>query len=161
MPQAPPPTLHTLLTYSASGRVRCDVSRDVTEIRLHQNTSVHALNEPAVQPPTSRMIINTNILDCPRWTIEVMNPYGVTVRDVLAKICEAMKYPINNTEFNAFSASKRTSASTLYAQRSQGDQNTLSQGLYRCDFMGQHKFFVGLQASPGSYSWDIYFDTLC
>lgn len=142
-----PPILNPLLRYNPSGNVRCDISRDVTEIRLRQDTPVSVLDEPAENPPTTRMIIN--IENFPQWTIKVRNPHGVTVRDVLAEICATMKYSVNNTEFNAFDKEIRNATSAAFHQRSQGDLNALNQGLQRFHFMGN--FFVGLKVSAGFY----------
>lgn len=146
----PPPILHPILTYNSSSLITCNISQRVTQIQLH---STYSFNEPAVQshPSTSRMILN--IKGFPQWFIEVVNPYGVTVGDVLARICETMNYSVSNTEFNTFGNGMRTLASNSFAQR-QNDQNALTQGVQRSDCM-ERKLFVGLQASVNSYSWDV------
>src|ERR1700733_12270310 len=96
-PQGPPPVLHPILTYNSSSLITCNISLRVTQILLH---STYSFNEPAVHPSTTRMILN--IKGFPQWFIEVVNPYGVTVGDVLARICETMNCSVSNTEFSTF-----------------------------------------------------------
>lgn len=155
-PQGSAPNLHYILTYDPSGRIRCEVSRDVTQIRLPRGIPFTALDEQAVNPPTTRIIIN--IPGYSRWAFEVTNPRGVTVRDVLVKICETMKYRVGNPEFNSFDKPTRDAATFSFHQRGQIDQTAFAQGLQRFDFLRQGKFFIGLtRGRESANSWDASF----
>jgi hypothetical protein len=148
--------LHPLLVYDPSGRVLCDVSCDVSSIRLRPGVALTVLDEYASNPAATRMFIN--IPGSP-WTFDITNARGVTIRDVLSMICETMNYNVGNTEFQAFDQTIRNIASTSFQQRG-GSNAGFKSGLRRFDFMGNNKFFVGLRKARDGFSWDANFALL-
>lgn len=157
-PQAIVPTLDSLLVYDPRGQIRCDVSLDATQIRLRPGVSLTCLDRQAMSPPTTRMIINIPGSN-QSWSFEVTNPYGVTVRDVLSKLCDRMKRQVGHAELAAFSTSAREVATQSFQQRS--NTAAYGQGLVRFDFLGSNRFFIGLtRARDGSCNWDACFARL-
>jgi hypothetical protein len=143
--------LHPLLIYDPSGRVRCDVSRDASSIRLRAGMALNTLDEFASNSSTTRMVIN---IPSSPWKVEIMHARGITVRDILVRLCEAMSYRVGNPEFHSFDQMVRNMASTSFYKRNGQD------GLNRFDFLGGNRFFVGLTKARDGYSWDANFASL-
>jgi hypothetical protein len=92
------------------------------------------------------------------WGFEVTNPRGITVGDVLAKLCETMNYIVSNTEYQGFPQTTRDMAYALARRR--GDQGGFKSGIRRVDFMSGNRFFVGLSKSRHGFTWDANFASL-
>lgn len=154
-PQGPAHVLHPLLVYDPSGRLRCDVSRDVSNVRLRPGMALPTLDEFALKASATRMVIH--ISGSP-WNFEIINARGITVRDILARLCEAMNYNVGNPEFLMFDQGVRNIATFSFHQRS-GDQG-FQNGMKRFDFLGGNRFFVGLRKARDGHGWDASFASL-
>ena len=152
-PQGSAHALHPLLVYDPSGRVRCDVSRDASSVRLRAGMALSTLDEFASNSSTTRMVIN---IPSSPWKIEIMHARGITVRDILVRLCETMSYRVGNPEFLAFDQRVRDVASASFSKRN----GQFRDGLNRFDFLGGNRFFVGLTKARDGYSWDANFASL-
>jgi hypothetical protein len=146
-PRGPAFPLHFLLIYDPSLRVRCDVSRDVSNVQLRPGMLLSTLDEYASSPPTQRMSVNIPGLP---WNFEVASARGITVRDVLAKLCETMDSHVGNTEFQLFDLATRNLASASFMARGRN-------GMRRFDFVSGTRCFAGLIKARDGFSWDAFF----
>jgi hypothetical protein len=113
------------------------------------------LQELAVQPPVSHMIII--VPELPAWTIEVVNPRGVTVDNVLAMIREMLNRSVASHEMQRSSRAVNAAIDSFRA-RSRADPREHAQGVKRVDFLGPKVYFAGLaRVRDGSDSWEIHF----
>ena len=95
------------------------------------------------------------IFELPAWSIEVMNPRGITVNDVLLKIRELLNRSVASHEMRGPS---QAVAIDSFRARSRADPREHAQGVKRIDFLGPKIFFAGLsRARDGSDSWDLHF----
>lgn len=114
------------------------------------------LQELAVQPPVSHMIITVTVPELPAWTIEVVNPRGVTVNNVLAMIRETLNRSVASHEMQRSSRAVNAAIDSFRA-RSRADPHEHAQGVKRVDFLSPKVFFTGLsRARDGSDSWEIH-----
>lgn len=121
--------LNPLLSYSSMPPIYFNVLHDVRSIRLRNGCSPSSLQQPALNQPV--MCICIRFADHPYWSIEVSNPRGVTVLDVLLKIREALQRGVSPQE---------------------------ATGVKRVDFLGPKVFFAGLSPSmDGQNRWDAHF----
>ncbi|KAG2038466.1 hypothetical protein BDR03DRAFT_954860 [Suillus americanus] len=145
--------LHSLLSYGPN--LKFNVTRDLTHVQLRPGCRATMLQELAVQPPVSHMIIT--IPELPAWTIDVVNPRGVTVNNVLAMIRETLNRSVTSHEMQRSSRVVNAAIDSFRA-RSRADPREHTQGVKRVDFLGPKVFFVGLaRARDGSDSWEIHF----
>ncbi|KAG1731556.1 hypothetical protein EDB19DRAFT_1912465 [Suillus lakei] len=145
--------LHSLLSYGPN--LRFNITRDLAHVQLRPGCPPNTLQELAVQPPVSRMIIT--VPELPAWMIEVVNPRGVTVNDVLAKICETLNRSVAPHEMQRSSRAVNAAIDSFRA-RSRADPCEHAQGVKRVDFLGPKVFFAGLaRTRDGSDSWEIHF----
>ncbi|KAG2150359.1 hypothetical protein DEU56DRAFT_898796 [Suillus clintonianus] len=141
--------LHTLL--SLGPNIMFDVTKDLAYVQLRPDCSPTRLQEFAVQPRVSRMTIT--IPELPAWTIEVVNPHGITVSDVLLKIRETLNRGVTSQEMQMYRPSHAVNSAINWARSRQH-----AQGVKRVDFLGPKVLFAGLaRARDGSDSWGIYF----
>lgn len=95
------------------------------------------------------------IFELPAWSIEVINPHGITVNDVLLKIRELLNRSVGSHEMRG--PSHAVAIDSFWA-RSRADPREHAQGVKRIDFLGPKIFFAGLsKARDGSDSWDLHF----
>lgn len=145
--------LHSLLSYGPN--LRFNVTRDLSHVQLRPGCPSTMLQELAVQPPVSHIIIT--IPELPAWVIEVVNPRGVTVNNVLAMICETLNQSVASHEMQRSSRAVNAAIDSSRA-RSRADPREHTQGVKRVDFLGPKVFFTGLaRARDGSDSWEIHF----
>ncbi|KAG2142424.1 hypothetical protein DEU56DRAFT_794193 [Suillus clintonianus] len=145
--------LHSLLSYGPN--LRFNITRDLAHVQLRPGCPPTMLQEFAVQPLVSHMIIT--VPELPAWTIEVVNPRGVTVNDVLAKIRETLNRSVAPHEMQRSSRAVNAAIDSFRA-RSRADSREHAQGVKRVDFLGPKFFFAGLaRARDGSDSWEIHF----
>jgi len=102
--------LHPLLSYGPN--LRFNVTRNIAEVQLRPGCSPAMLRELAVQPQVSH--ITMTIPGLPALTIEVTNPRGVTVNDVLVKIRETLNRNVSSHEMHR--SSRAVSASGYFTQ---------------------------------------------
>ncbi|KAG1752958.1 hypothetical protein EDB19DRAFT_1627558 [Suillus lakei] len=134
-----------------------NVTRDLACVQLRPDCPPTRLWEFAVQPKVSRMTIT--IPELPAWAIEVVNPHGITVNDVLLKIRETLNRGVTTQEMQMYRPSHAVSAAIdSFKARSRSDQREHAQGVKRFDFLGPKCFFAGLtRARDGSDTWYIHF----
>jgi len=147
--------LHPLL--SRGPNIMFNITRDLACIQLRPDCPPNRIWEFAVQPTVSRMTII--ISELPAWIIEVMNPHGITVNDVLHKIWETLNRGVASHEMQMHRPSHAVNAAVeSFRARSRADQREHALGVKRLDFLGPRIFFVGLSiARDGSDSWNIHF----
>lgn len=145
--------LHSLLSYGPN--LRFNVTRDLAHVQLRPDCPPTMLQQLAVQPPVSHMIIT--VPELPAWIIEVVNPRGVTVNNVLAMICETLNQSVASHEMQRSSRAVNAAIDS-FRGRSRADPREHAQGVKRVDFLGPKVFFAGLaRARDGSDSWEIQF----
>ncbi|KAI6161136.1 hypothetical protein EDD17DRAFT_1590135 [Pisolithus thermaeus] len=121
--------LNPLLSYSGIPPIYFNVLQDVRSIRLRNGCSPSSLQQPALNRPV--MCLCIRFAGYPFWSIEVSNPHGVTVLDVLLRIREALLRGVSPQE---------------------------ATGVKRIDFLGPNVFFAGLSPSmDGQNRWDAHF----
>ncbi|OJA19765.1 hypothetical protein AZE42_12739 [Rhizopogon vesiculosus] len=141
--------LHPLLDRGPN--LMFNVARDLAYVRLRPDCSPTRLQELAVHPSVSHMTIA--IFET--WSIEVMNPRGITVHDVLLRIREHLNRSVAAHEMHG---SLHAVAMESFRVRSRADPRERAQGVKRVDFLGPKVFFTGLtRARDGSDSWDLHF----
>ncbi|KAG1832484.1 hypothetical protein EV424DRAFT_1368930 [Suillus variegatus] len=140
--QPPVPHQHPSATHSSMIVLHPLLSRGIWEF--------------ALQPNVSRMTIT--IPELPAWIIEVVNPHGITVNDVLLKIRETLNQGVTSHEMQMHRPSHAVGAAIeSFRARSRADQREHALGVKRFDFLGPKVFFVGLtRARDGSDSWNIH-----
>ncbi|KAG2055925.1 hypothetical protein BDR06DRAFT_1019892 [Suillus hirtellus] len=145
--------LHSLLSYGPN--LRFNITQDLAHVQLRPGCSPIMLQELAVQPPVSHMIIT--IPELCAWTIEVVNPRGITVNNVLAMIRETLNRSVASHEMQRSSRAVNAAIDSFRA-RSRADPREHAQGVKRVDFLGPKVFFAGLaRARDGSDSWEMLF----
>lgn len=145
--------LHSLLSYGPN--LRFNVTRDLAYVQLRPDCPPTMLQELAVKPPVSRMVIT--IPELPAWSIEVVNLRGVTVNNVLAMIREMLNRSVASHEMQRSSRTVNAAMDSFRA-RSRADPREHPQGVKCVDFLGPKVFFAGLaRARDGSDSWEIHF----
>lgn len=146
--------LHPLL--SRGPNMMFNITLDLAFVQLRPGCPPTRLWELAVQPNVSRMSITISGL--PAWTIEVVNPHGVTVNDVLLKIRETLNRGVSSHEMQMQPPHAASAAIDSFRARSRADQREHAQGVKRLDFLSPKIFFFGLtRARDGSDSWNIHF----
>lgn len=121
--------LNPLLSYSVTPPIYFNVLQDMRSIRLRSGCSPSSLQDPALNRPVTCLCIR--LASYPFWSIEVSNPHGVTVLDVLLRIREALHRGVSPQE---------------------------ATGVKRVDFLGPNVFFAGLSPSmDGPGRWDVHF----
>jgi hypothetical protein len=115
-----------------------------------------ALDEYATIPSAAHMAIH---LSPHPWDIDVVNVRGITVRDILNQICDAMHFHVGQSEFMALDHSGRLAATSAFQGRD-GANSVHQSGLRRFDFLGGDRFFIGLAKARDGSSWHANFGTL-
>ncbi|KAG2129820.1 uncharacterized protein EDB93DRAFT_1234339 [Suillus bovinus] len=147
--------LHPLL--SRGPNMMFNITLDLARVQLRPDCPPTRIWEFAVQPTVSRMTIT--IPEFPTWIIEVVNPHGITVNDVLLNIRETLNRSVTSHEMQMHGPSHAASvAIDSFRARSRADPREHALGVKRFDFLGPKIFFVGLtRARDGSDSWNIHF----
>ncbi|KAG1816083.1 uncharacterized protein BJ212DRAFT_1272293 [Suillus subaureus] len=153
--QPPVSFLHPLL--SRGPNIMFNITLDLARVQLRPDCPPARIWEFAVQPQVSRMTIIMSEL--PAWVIEVINPHGITVNDVLLKIRETLNRGVTSHEMQMHRPSHAVNAAIdSFRARTRADQREHALGVKRLDFLGPKIFFVGLtRARDGSDSWNIHF----
>ncbi|KAG1788837.1 uncharacterized protein HD556DRAFT_1275897 [Suillus plorans] len=146
--------LHPLL--SRGPNIMFNVMLDLAYVQLRPDCPPTRIWEFALQPKVSRMTIT--IPELPAWIIEVVNPHGITVNDVLLKIRETLNQGVTSHEMQMHRPSHAVGAAIeSFRARSRADQREHALGVKRFDFLGPKVFFVGLtRARDGSDSWNVH-----
>lgn len=143
--------LNPLLSYSGIPPIYFNVLQDVRYIRLRNGCSPSSLLEPVLNRPVTCLCIRFAHYPC--WSIEVSNPRGVTVTDVLVRIREALYRGVSPQE-----ATVSSTASEYFRARTRADPREYAQGVKRVDLLGPNVFFAGLSPSlDGQNRWDVHF----
>jgi hypothetical protein len=113
------------------------------------------MNELAIAPRSARVFIRVPGLS--RWTLEVSNPSGVTVHDVLTRIYAFFHHQLAKEEFVLFPGPVQANSSAAFNQRTSRDPAERAQGMKRLDLVFPNIFLVGMsRATDGSDSWYIH-----
>ncbi|EIW78120.1 hypothetical protein CONPUDRAFT_138552 [Coniophora puteana RWD-64-598 SS2] len=148
-------SLHPLLSYDPSGRMMFDIRQDLRLLCLRPPFTPDQYREQAVGPASTRMAIT--VPNAPYWQIDVSNPQGVTVWDVLTRLSQVLSTTVNTQEAAALAAGIQA-ASASFNARCGSDSRVRAQGMKRFDFLGMKFFFVGLtRARDGSDRWEAHF----
>lgn len=143
--------LNPLLSYASVPPIYFNVLHDVRSIRLRNGCPPSSLQQPALNQPVT--CIRIRFANHPFGSIEVSNPHGVTVLDVLLKIREALHRGVSPQE-----ATISHTVSEYFRARTRADPSEYAQGVKRVDFLGSNVFFAGLSPSmDGQNRWDAHF----
>jgi hypothetical protein len=115
------------------------------------------MNELASQP--SITLVDLNFPAFPKWSLQVSNPMGVTVYDVLIKIYEMLHHRVGKDEFAAFPPQLQNNASSAFNFRVSRDPTEHVHGIKRIDVVYPNIFFVGLALAADGYRWDVHLST--
>jgi len=144
--------LHPLLTYNPAPMLKFNVSMPTSHIVLRPDCSPGALSEPATNPPVQRLELTVSGI---MWTIEAVNPHGVTVSDVFNAIFANLNLRITHQEYVRHNPRAQHEATIAFMDRGTGGRSP-TDGLRRIDFVGQHFMFLGLsQTNDGTRRWVI------
>ena len=151
--------LNPLLSASGMGMLPTyyNVTKDVQYIQLQPGCPQNSLDAPAVHPSCPHLVLSVPLL--PLWpTIEVRNPRGVTVRDVLIRIRDVLNRSVSSTEMSSVVSPTVASASEYFRARTYADPREFAQGVKRIDFLGPNVLFAGLSRSmDGRDRWEVRF----
>ncbi|KIK51184.1 hypothetical protein GYMLUDRAFT_64954 [Collybiopsis luxurians FD-317 M1] len=113
-----------------------------------RNLYPHELAFSATNPPVTKLRILCGMFtDSDHWRIEVHNPRGVTVRDVLKAIYDAFKQPYPLQEFSGICAKTQSRILEVYHARVRTTADaraTWEAGIQRGDCLMKHSWFGGL-----------------
>ncbi|KAG2362295.1 hypothetical protein BDR07DRAFT_1057950 [Suillus spraguei] len=114
-----------------------NITLDLACVQLRPDCPPTRIWEFAIQPKVSRMIIT--ISELPAWTIEVVNPHGITVNDVLLKISETLNRGVTSHEMQMHRPSHAVNAAIdSFRARSRADQREHALGVKRWTFWAQN-----------------------
>ncbi|KAF8875520.1 hypothetical protein BD779DRAFT_211589 [Infundibulicybe gibba] len=144
--------LHPVLESDRTGRLYFNIMNSPDHIQFKPNYP-NNLRGLAHSPAVSRLTIA--IPTFPRWTIEVANPAGVTLGDVLWAIYNKFQQPVDQSAYGMLSPEQQQVATQTFHARL-AHQDGHSQGLRRFDCVGKKLYFVGLRSSSdGSPIWNL------
>ncbi|TDL20820.1 hypothetical protein BD410DRAFT_725144 [Rickenella mellea] len=162
--------LHAVLSFSPQSRQKGRTSPPlIWDLRLPPSTARAAshthhivppyyLSQPATSPPTPYIRIVSGVFPFD-WRIDVQNPYGVTVGDVLDGISRGLRRGVTQREWAQTSRTQKARvADAFYARtlQSADPRREHSQGVRRVDWLLKHTTFVGLTPSPEMpYTWTL------
>lgn len=143
--------LNPLLSYAGRPPLYFNISQDIQHIRLLPGCSPALLQAHAINHFSTQLHIR--FPGFPYWSVEVTNPRGVTVHDVLVRIRETLNRSVSPQE-----ASVSPLASEYFRARTHADPREYAQGVKRIDMLGQNVYFAGLsQSRDGPNHWDVHF----
>ena len=149
-------SLNPILSWTGTPPLYYNITRDVQCIQLRPGCPPNLLQEPAVHP--ARTVLVLSIPSLPPWSmIEVRNEHGVSAYDVLARIRDVLNRSVSAAEMGAM-VSISAVASEYFRVRTQTDPREFAQGVKRIDFLGPNVFFAGLSPSrDGQGRWEVHF----
>ncbi|TDL22711.1 hypothetical protein BD410DRAFT_722311 [Rickenella mellea] len=131
-------------------------ARPASDPRHHVSPRLFA--QHATSPPTQFFRITSGLFPY-SWHIDIQNPHGVTVGDVLEGIFKFLRRGVDKYEFaNASRTQSARVAESFYArvQRSHDPRYEQSQGVRRIDWLLKHTMFVGLTPSlDAPHTWTL------
>ena len=107
------------------------------------------LSRPATYLPKRFLRIVTGMLP-EEWVIEIRQPEGITIGDVLEGIYTMLMHPIRHHEWERLSDKQQRRINIAFNERCEvaADQKQCrSGGVLRVDFLHQHILFAGLSLS--------------
>ena len=115
------------------------------------------LDSPATQPPVSKFYITCALF--PRWVVDVRNPRGVTVRDVLLAVYDKLRKQVTSHEFQRLPQQQQAliqEAAQWRIRHSRNSEYERSRGIRRIDWLLKTTRFVGLTPSTDApYTWTL------
>ncbi|KAF8124523.1 hypothetical protein EV363DRAFT_703992 [Boletus edulis] len=125
-------SVNPLLSWTGVPQLYYNVTRDVQCIQFKQGCTPNLLQQPAVHPARTFLVLS--IPSLPPWsTFEVRNERGVSAYDVLVRIRDVLNRSVSPAEMGAM-------------------------GMKRIDFLGPNVFFAGLSMSrDGQDRWEVHF----
>ena len=86
-----------------------------------------------------------------QWRIDVSNPRGVTIDDVLERIYTSLRKPLRQSEWAMMSESDRAYVARAFYKRTQisdDREHEKASGTRRVDCLQKHSVFLGLKPDP-------------
>lgn len=152
------PSLHYLLDYDRTGRLIYDIRLPPNHSRpkLAQRLNIR---EAATAPAVQQMYIRIPGLP---WVIDVRNPQGVTLENVLSTMFVTLQGVIAKEEYGMLSSQLANAASATFHTRARINPQAMSEGVKRVDCLGSKVLFLGItRAIDGSNTWNVRFSTDC
>ncbi|RDB27045.1 hypothetical protein Hypma_005063 [Hypsizygus marmoreus] len=114
------------------------------------------LAQPATYPFVTHLYINA-LADDPLpffpWPFMVYNPRGITVGDVFTAIFNNFQQYVSKHEFETWDRTRQFASQLTFEGRwGQAKED----GMRRCDFLGTHCWFRGLQPNPNREGWMMF-----
>ncbi|KAF8434739.1 hypothetical protein L210DRAFT_3484952 [Boletus edulis BED1] len=149
-------SVNPLLSWTGVPQLYYNVTRDVQCIQFKQGCTPNLLQQPAVHPARTFLVLS--IPSLPPWsTFEVRNERGVSAYDVLVRIRDVLNRSVSPAEMGAM-VSISAAASEYFRARTHADPREFAQGMKRIDFLGPNVFFAGLSMSrDGQDRWEVHF----
>lgn len=113
----------------------------------------------ATQPPVPVFRVTCGIFPHNGWEIEVRNPLGVTVEDVLIELYRGLRHRISNKEWEQTPRQHQARVAEAFYERTRHSRDPTyehSQGVRRIDWLLRSTAFVGLTPSVEyPYTWTL------
>jgi hypothetical protein len=145
--------MHPVLRYDPTGRMLFNIANPFTSLQFRPEFAPTVMNDVATSTPVTCLYLN--LPGYPRWAIQILNPTGITVRDILTNIYQFLHINVCKEEFSSFPIPMQSSASSAFNARTSRDSSERSRGLKRVDFLSPRTFFLGLTLAVDGHSWDI------
>ena len=165
-----PVSMHGALSFAPQERQHYRVQHDIIwDIRTSPNHARHASDYHhlsttirralATRPALPVLHITCGVFPLHDWDIEVVNPTGVTVDDVLAQLYHTMRKRITNKEWARLSRQQQSYIAETFSLRTKSSSDPRyehSQGVRRVDWLMSNTLFVGLTPSTDKpYTWTL------
>jgi hypothetical protein len=113
-----------------------------------------AMHEHAVSTRSSRLCIT--VPGVPVWAVDVRNPTGVTVSDVLNNNYAFFHTSVGREEYSSFPPHIQSTSADAFSRRTLQNPPERAFGMKRLDLVFPNVFVVGLtRAMDGSDRWDL------
>lgn len=113
----------------------------------------------ATNPPVKVFRITCGLFPSSSWNIDISNPHGVTVDDVLRGLHQGLRRRISSSEWARIPRQNQSRVAEAFYDRqrhSSDPQYEHSSGVRRIDWLLKHSSFVGLSPSVEQpYTWTL------
>ncbi|KAF9461021.1 hypothetical protein BDZ94DRAFT_1310991 [Collybia nuda] len=150
------PSLHYLLDYDPTGCLIYDIRLPPNHSRPKMAQRLN-IQEAATSPAVQQMYIRIPGLP---WAIDVRNPQGVTLENVLSIMFATLQGVLAKEEFGILSSQLANTASATFHARARVNPQAMSEGVKRVDCLGSKVLFLGItRAVDGTNTWNVRFST--
>lgn len=99
-------------------------------------------------PPVMTMSLKIQELKPASSSIQICNPQGITLEDVLRSIANQAQIPVSSSHFATLDQNRQKQVTEFFHRRVASNRAAHDQGLKGVDTLGPKILFVGLSRSP-------------